>query len=144
MASLATGNAGKPPPCASPPACRGMKFSRRSQGRGVGVERGALRWPWGGGSGREVVLDGTRGPARGDFASEAPPANERDAPEALPGDGIGRVVEEELRDRFGGLGLADAGHARLSLRTRSDRQRLVSLAVQARDLGSSAELYRVR
>ena len=61
MASLATGNAGKPPPCASPPACRGMKFSRRPQGRGVGVDRGALRWPWGGGSGEAQLGLGSGG-----------------------------------------------------------------------------------
>ena len=61
MASLATGNAGKPPPCASPPACRGMKFSRRPQGRGVGVDRGALRWPWGGGSGEAQLGLGSCG-----------------------------------------------------------------------------------
>ena len=49
MASLATGNAGRPPPCASPLACRGTKSSRRPQGRGVGVDGGAL-------TGRPVVV----------------------------------------------------------------------------------------
>ena len=38
-----------------------MKFSRRSQGRGVGVERGALRWPWGGGSGEAQLGLGSCG-----------------------------------------------------------------------------------
>ena len=49
------------PPCASPPACRGKKFSRRCQGRGVGVDRGALRWPWGGGSGEAQLGLGSGG-----------------------------------------------------------------------------------
>ncbi len=43
------------PSCASPPACRATKFSRRPQRRGVGVDRGALRWPWGRGSGEAQV-----------------------------------------------------------------------------------------
>ena len=49
------------PPCASPPACRGTKFSRRPQGRGVGVDGGALRWPWGGGSGEAQLGLGSGG-----------------------------------------------------------------------------------
>ena len=49
------------PPCASPPVCRATKFSRRPQGRGVGVDRGALRWPWGGGSGEAQLGLGSGG-----------------------------------------------------------------------------------
>ena len=49
------------PPFASPPACRATKFSRRPQGRGVGVDRGALRWPWGGGSGEAQLGLGSGG-----------------------------------------------------------------------------------
>ena len=47
--------------CASPPACRATKFSRRSHGRDVGVEWGALRWPWGGGSGEAQLGLGSGG-----------------------------------------------------------------------------------
>ncbi len=43
---------GNSSPCCSAPRGRATKFSRRPQGRGVGVDRGALRWPWGGGSGK--------------------------------------------------------------------------------------------
>ena len=49
------------PPWASPPAWRATKFSRRPQGRGVGVDRGALRWPWGGGSGEAQLGLGSGG-----------------------------------------------------------------------------------
>ena len=49
MAGVARGEPARSSPWASPPACRATKFSRRPQGRGVGVDRGALRWPWGGG-----------------------------------------------------------------------------------------------
>jgi hypothetical protein len=49
------------PPCGSPPACRATKLSRRPQGRGVGVDRGALRWPWGGGSGEAQLGLGSGG-----------------------------------------------------------------------------------
>ena len=49
------------PPFASPPACRATKLSRRPQGRGVGVDRGALRWPWGGGSGEAQLGLGSGG-----------------------------------------------------------------------------------
>ena len=51
------------PPWASPPACRGMKFSRRSQGRGVGVERGAATPAAAPGSAPGTSPRG-RGPAR--------------------------------------------------------------------------------
>lgn len=43
------------------PACRATKLSRRPQGRGVGVDRGALRWPWGGGSGEAQLRLGSGG-----------------------------------------------------------------------------------
>ena len=49
------------PPWASPPACRATKLSRRPQGRDVGVDRGALRWPWGGGSGEAQLGLGSGG-----------------------------------------------------------------------------------
>ncbi len=49
------------PPFASPPAWRATKFSRRPQGRDVGVDRGALRWPWGGGSGEAQLGLGSGG-----------------------------------------------------------------------------------
>ena len=49
------------PPRASPPACRATKLSRRPQGSGVGVDGGALRWPWGGGSGEAQLGLGSGG-----------------------------------------------------------------------------------
>jgi len=131
MASLATGNAGKPPPCASPPACRGMKFSRRSQGRGVGVDGGALRWPWGGGSGEAQLGLGSGGREGWGLGAETlledPARDERvgeggDAVAAAAARGAAQHVHREgPLEEFGpalalwfgaglsfGLGLADA------------------------------------
>ena len=93
------------PPWASPPACRATKFSRRPQGRDVGVDRGALRWPWGGGSGEAQLglgscgregwglgaetqmLEGgeSRRPSRGVLSARAPEKIPRD-PEKIPRD----------------------------------------------------------
>ena len=52
---------GYSPTSGPPPACRATKFSRRPQGRDVGVDRGALRWPWGGGSGEAQLGLGSCG-----------------------------------------------------------------------------------
>ena len=49
------------PTSGPPPACRATKLSRRPQGRGVGVDGGALRWPWGGGSGEAQLGLGSGG-----------------------------------------------------------------------------------
>ena len=49
------------PTSGPPPACRATKLSRRPQGRDVGVDRGALRWPWGGGSGEAQLGLGSGG-----------------------------------------------------------------------------------
>jgi len=109
-----------------------MKFSRRSQGRGVGVERGALRWPWGGGSGEAQLGLGSCGREGWGLGAETqmledPARHERvgeggDAVAAAAARGAAQHVDREgPLEEFGpalalwfgaglsfGLGLADA------------------------------------
>ena len=118
------------PPWASPPACRATKLSRRPQGRGVGVERGALRWPWGGGSGEAQLGLGSGGREGWGLGAEAqmvedPARDERvgeggDAVAAAAARGAAQHVDREgPLEEFGpalalclgarvGFGLADA------------------------------------
>lgn len=61
MASLATGDAGKLPIVRLGAGLSGHEVHRRPQGRGVGVDRGALRWPWARGSGEAQLGLGSGG-----------------------------------------------------------------------------------
>ena len=96
------------PPFASPPACRATKFSRRPQGRGVGVDRGALRWPWGGGSGEAQLGLGSGGREGWGLGAEA------------------QMMEDPARDERvgeGGDAVAAAAARGLHAKIRSERRR---------------------
>ena len=121
------------PTSGPPPACRATKLSRRPQGRDVGVDRGALRWPWGGGSGEAQLGLGSGGREGWGLGAETqmledPARDERvgeggDAVAAAAARGAAQHVDREgPLEEFGpaaalclgagvGFGLADAWRA---------------------------------